>query len=455
MKERDLLPPLESAPETFDPEAVENKFWTEEEWDQYIPESGWLSDFVLANRGIETPTSFCLWTGISTISNVLKRDAWLQWVPRGLYPNFYILMVGPPKTGKTTIALYSDDLLRRMIDYFPTERLKIQKRVNMFRSRITPEAIVRVLDPKEEPYQEKDGKVGMFKHGSEAAFLVSELSSFLGRQNYNEGLVGKLTDLYDCKDYDDDTTVTRGYRAFEDIYVTMLAGTTQTSLEESIPEQAFGEGFMSRMILVYQKERTRAHPEPRWVRGGPTPEHLAQALAWIGEHSQGEYRLSEPARDAYYQWYGRFHRQLVRDSDQRHAALKDRYDIHLLKVAMIFQIQSYEPGNEISLESFNQAIRLMEGTYAWADRAVENVGSGMYTRTYNRVRGILENKGKATRRYILTSCSGYNTTADLITKVLDHLYQEDIISVRLDGTERRHVSTAGREVYYLNGKEKE
>lgn len=455
MKERELLPPLESAPKTFDPEAVENKFWTEEEWDQYVPETGWLSDFVLANRGIETPTSFCLWTGISTISNALKRDAWLRWVPRGLYPNFYVLMVGPPKTGKTTIALYSDDLLRRMIDYLPTERMKIAKRVNMFRSRITPEAIVRVLEPKEEPYQEENGKVGMFKRGSEAAFLVSELASFLGRQNYNEGLVSKLTDLYDCKDYDDDTTVTRGYRAFEDIYVTMLAGTTRTSLEESVPEQAFGEGFMSRVILVYQMERTRAHPEPRWVRGGPTPEDLAQRLAWMASHAEGEYYLSEPARDAYYQWYMRFHRTLTREKDHRHASLKDRYDIHLLKLAMIFKIQRYDEGNEIALEDFNQAVKLMDATYQWADRAVENVGSGFYTRIYNRIRTVLWSRKKITRKALLQLCSPYGTTADLLTKILEHLYQEELLGIRLDGTERRVVTSNGRELYYVRGKDED
>ena len=102
----------------------------------------------------------------------------------------------------------------------------------------------------------------MYEKGSQAAFVISELSSLLGKQNYNEGLVGKLTDLYDCKDYDDDTTISRGYKAFEDIYVTLLGATTRTALEESIPEAAFGEGFMSRVVLVYQHQRTRAYPEP-------------------------------------------------------------------------------------------------------------------------------------------------------------------------------------------------
>ena len=141
MPNRSFLEPLIKEPIPYRVEDIEDKFWPEENWDHYVPETGWISDFVLALRGIETPTSFCLWTAISIISSVLKRDCWLRWVPQNLYPNFYIILIGPPKTGKTTAALFGDELMRYMVDYLPTERMKMQKKIEMYRSRITPEAL--------------------------------------------------------------------------------------------------------------------------------------------------------------------------------------------------------------------------------------------------------------------------------------------------------------------------
>ena len=445
---RVILEPYRVPPKPYNPEVIKNRFWQNEPWDPYVPE-GWLSDFVLALRGVETPTPFCLWTGIVTLSNIIKRDAWLQWVPKPLYPNFYVILVGPPKTGKSTGVLFGQDVIRKMGDYLPKGVMRAMKQVNVHSARITPEALTQTLTEQELPYTDADGEtVGLYKTGSEAAFIISELSSFLGKQNYNDGLVGKLTDLYDCKDYDDDTTISRGHKVFRNIYVTIIGGTTRTSLEESIPEAAFGEGFMSRSILVFQDVRTRAYAEPRWVKGGPTDEELARRLAWVAQTVRGEYYLSAEAREAYEKWYMAFHQTLIRNQEQRHASLLDRFDIHLLKLSLLIRAQRYEPGNEITLEDFRFAQAIMDKTYDQAMKAVENVGSPFYTKIYNRVKLLVERNKKRTRRQILMACSPYGATADTIGKVLEHLFQEGKIGIILDGNERSIVSNAGRELYY-------
>ena len=434
------------SPEIYTLEDIEGKFWKDEPGDDMIPE-GWLSDFVLSLRGIETPTIFALWSGIYTLSVVLKRDSFWKWVPDPLVPNLYVVMVGPPKTGKSTGANFGDKIARLSENYYSDPWVAAKKHLNIFRGKVTPEAFSLALQSQEiiVTMGERRRK---YHSGSEVALYISELASLLGKQNYNEGLVTRLTDLYDCKVKDNELTIKRGALDFENIYVTLIGATTPTALQDSIPEAAFGEGFMSRVILVDIPSRTRSYDMPRRVEGAADDEELAKRLAWVAEKSMGEYDFTPEAREAYRKWYEFFDRKLRKRAGERHSEMLNRYDIHLLKLSLIIRAQRYREGLDVTLEDFEAARRLLDYTFDSSERVVDNVGIPLYTQMYNRLSDYLENYREKTRRQLLTTFGKYGINSDWLDKILAHLYQEGKIEILLDREKRGEVSHHGREKYF-------
>ena len=235
-------------PIPFDEREVK-QFWEYEDWDKLLPSPGFITDFVLATRGLTTPTKFCIWSALFTISSVVRRDAELDWKPLRFFPNLYVFLVGPPCfTGKSTIIdHYVDKLLtsfhKHIKDPIEREKKKIRNKIT---SSCTPEALInglarRVIHPRDAKGTMQDVKIG-----SECCIVTGELSTFLGKQQYNAGLIQKLTSLYDCKENDRAITLSRTKDELEDIYVTLIGGMTQSGLENSIAEAALEEGFLSR-----------------------------------------------------------------------------------------------------------------------------------------------------------------------------------------------------------------
>lgn len=436
---------LTHAPEPYNLEDIEEAFWKDEvPWDSLVPE-GWLSDFVLALRGVETPTAFCLWSGLYTISVVLKRQSWWRWVPDPLVPNLYVILVGPPKSGKSTAAAFGDKVARLSTEYYSDPLLSAKKELNLLHGKVTPEAFAVAILPREKVIRVGEKRV-KFRSDSEVSLYISELAMLLGKQNYNEGLITRLIDLYDCKVRDDEFTIKRDRMEWENIYVTLFGATTPGALETAIPEAAFGEGFMSRVILVTVPERTRSYPMPRRVEGAPDEEELAKRLAWVAEKGMGEYDFTPEAWEEYQKWYALLDKKLRAKEGERHAEMLNRYDIHLLKLSLIIRAQRYRVGNDITLQDLREARAILETTFEKAEKAVENVGLPLYTVQYNKISNHLEKCGRKTRRQLLTTFAKYGITADWLDKILQHLSQEGKIEVVLDGRVKQDVSHHGREI---------
>ena len=429
---------------------IADRFWKPEPWDGMLTIPGFISDFLLMTRGVETPTKLSLWTAVWVLSSMLKREAYLQWYPDPLFPNFFVLLVGPPKiVAKSTAVRFGEKILSHFHDYIDDEVWQKTKEVNLLRSKATPEAMSVALAPKRIPVIGPDGTAQAVDRGSQLTVVVSELSTFLGKQKYQSGLIDRLTDLYDSKDEDDELTIGRGYNKFYNIYFTLIGATTPKHLEESVPEEAFGGGFMSRVVIAYQHDSTRDYPEPRQVIGGPSIVEMQQRCAWIACNAIGEYQLDSEAKAYYYAWYMQYKERLKKYGDTGPMRLQHRFDLHLLKLALILRAQEYRPGRVIELQHLRNSESLLNATYEDAHKSIENVGVPTHTTFVNRVKNVLMKKGRATRRQLLTATSPYGCTAEQLTKIIDHLNQSGTLDIILEGKIRDRPSTKGVELYVL------
>ena len=435
------------APIPFTDNDAEEVFWKPEPWDKNLPSPGLITDFVMALRGVECPTQFCIWNAIWMISSALKRETWLNWHPFMLYPNVYVIIVSPPRIcAKSTGADYADRILKDFAQYIPHEKYRLLKQVNRLLTKATPEALDLALLPQSAVYI-NGSIVEQIELGSQLAIYVSELSTFLGKQKYNTGLVDRLTHLYDSKSDDESLTIARGKSEFKNLYVTLLGATTPDGLDYSIPQEAFGGGFMSRVILVFQDTNARMFPRPRPVLGGPTVEDLQRRLAWVSMNAMGEYTFSDEANEYYENWYPSNRMQLEKELDEKKRQMRHRFDNHLFKISLIVRASRYETGRVVGLQDLVEAKRILDATYKRSYTPVANVGMGQNTKWQNRVREFLMKKESATRKQVLQAMSPYNCRTGDVTQLISYLFQQGDIEIFLNEKHTENITNTGKEIY--------
>ncbi|KKL16209.1 hypothetical protein LCGC14_2497870, partial [marine sediment metagenome] len=55
----------------------------------------WVSGYIEYSQETESPLSYHVWTGISLLAAALQRRVYIRWGYEILYPNMYIVLVGP------------------------------------------------------------------------------------------------------------------------------------------------------------------------------------------------------------------------------------------------------------------------------------------------------------------------------------------------------------------------
>jgi len=435
--------------------------WQKEPWDDLIPGEGFVGDFVAHTRGVETSTSFSIWTALFLISSVLRRDAWFKWIEGSpLLPNLYVVLVSPPGLlKKNTVMAMGRHTMESMPSYIQDPGMSLYKTVTTFTDSITPEGIRDVLTPTNQrvKYMDSEGEeiIQSIHKGSEVAFFVPELAVMLNRKRYNMGIIERLTSLYDGEDSATSYTRGGGYVNLKDLYVTLLGGATPDGLRDSFPEEAFGGGFMSRTMVIYEEYPTRFYPTPKRFEGIPSQEEAAKRLAWIAENAQGQYYLSEEATRLHEEWYQHWKLSLAHFTDDNEVNRQTRLDTIVLRLSTLIRAQRYEVGTCITAKDWFLAKAIAEKTLGKAGGATAEVGGGIYQKILNRCQKKLSMKGRVSRRELITSMSKY-TSAEFVDKVIKQLHEMNLI--RTENSMGRKTASPGytnKDIYVWKGPQKD
>src|SRR3990172_5274109 len=213
---------------------------------------GWLRDYVEHTRGMEAPTPFHFATGMTVLGACLKRQVFVDQGYYQIWPAVQAMLVGPSgRVKKSTAAGYGVDLALQL-----TEGL-----FNLLPDAGSGEALITELSQIARKNGERTGLL-----------YVSEMATFLGKQEYNINLIQNLTDIFDCRLSKRKRTGARGNEAMKNIAVSALFCTNEDWAIDAIPSSAFGGGFMRRVLLFYQGGTDRVFPRPQ----KPTAESIAR-----------------------------------------------------------------------------------------------------------------------------------------------------------------------------------
>lgn len=401
------------------------------------------------------------------MSAIIKREAWLGWVPKPLFTNFYLLLIAPPSLGKKdTVISVATDLLTGFYRHIQNRNMRTMKKLKIVRNEASKQGIMEALKPQGSPvplYEvdetgnatrtmliDERGKPILYQPTSEAIIITPELATFIGKETYKEGIIAFLLDIYTTNEQRDYTTQSRGVETMLKMHTVLVGAIQPDVFSESLPKQAAADGFLSRCVIVLEPRATRRRPLPFTPKGAPPLSELARRLAWIAEHTQGEHRLTPEAT----KYYVRFYNDLMDEIDRypELAGIKGRMDVMVLKLSLLIKAQRYDDGQTITLEDIQDAGRLLMNTFRKAPDILHTLNNGHDFSRYRSVTRYVASKGEIDRKTLLKNVTR-GITATEVSTIVEELHNRGLIDILLDKKPLTYCTNNVKELYVWKGTE--
>ncbi|WCD44103.1 hypothetical protein Kuura_025 [Caulobacter phage Kuura] len=252
--------------------------------------NGWIKDFITWTEGLPSPVEFRKWSAIYAVASAVRRRVWTNLVPGvPVYPNLFLFIVGPPGVGKTQALQPMGETLRK------------SSTVKLAPNDVSKQSLLDALQ------DAKDGVTGPeFVGGVETfhylALVIRELSNFMSQ--YDGQLAGLMTDIFDNPPVNEERKRTNNNgNAIVKPSLSMIAGTATKNLGKTISGDLWGQGFMSRIILIYSADQ----PKVEFFGAGEakrtdTDPELVKRLSRIGA-LKGAMVWTPEAQEAFKTWY--------------------------------------------------------------------------------------------------------------------------------------------------------
>lgn len=333
-------------------------------------EESWLKTYLRYTEKQESPELFHFWVGVSIISAVLGRKVWIDRGYYRLYPNFFtVLVAGSARCRKSTAIRIGTKLLDDLDS------------VKILSGKTTTERFI--ID---NMYEGPEGSLP-----PSTLVVSSELSVLLTRDPQGEKLIDVLTEMFDSDDRFEYRTISRGPITLRDFFITILAATTDSTLGKVLPDTAFGGGFASRIMFVYQEDTPRRNPFPTLSPAERELAHQLRERLYRIASISGPYTLTDDALMVYKEWYDNFEKP----DDKRADGFFGRKHDHVLRLATILRASQGHEGKLIDAPHIRASISAVEGVEKLMIKAFGGVGGGEAAPFYERALRYIHNAGHA------------------------------------------------------------
>lgn len=348
----------------------------------------WLTAYLHFVDNSEPPISFHTWTGISCISGALQRRCYMRWGHTPIYPNQYIVLVGPSGASRKGEAINIGKSLLEKVG------------IPITADRVTREALVRFMKTKVSNFT--DPTTNQIKFQSAVTCVSEELSVFLGQHEI--GMLSDLTNWYDSREEWTYETKTQGTDRVMGMCFNLLGGTAPDWLPSMLPQEAVGGGFTSRVIFVVEEHKRKVVADPTLTKDDLDRReallHDLEAIALIS----GEMKFDKGAYDAYTAWYVKEEAKLKNGgpsiADPRFGGYNARRATHVKKVAMAMSA-SRGADRVVSLADFERARLLLEAVEKKMPRVFTGIGKARFAQATETVLSFLQTHRTCDRSVIL------------------------------------------------------
>lgn len=327
-----------------------------------------LSNYSTWTEGTEAPENYHFWSGIAALSAIVSRRVWLDMGLFQIYPNLYIVLLGPAGNGKTTCMRVAKNIVRDIGDIpFSAEAQ-------------TKESVVRYMRDNCGRTFEYQGEMRVY---TPLTIFVTELSHFFGPNSGH--MIDFLTTIYDENKYEA-RTKNKGDDILEGPYVTILSCTTQDWITTYLKSDIIGGGFTRRVIFVNEPSTADCARIPFPSRRPDQKDALKSVLEHgkLLQNVRGEFTWDSSAKQFYEHWY--LHRDIPKDPDiQGYYRTKH---VQMLKVAMLVAL-SESVETVLKKEHLEIALALLEKTETTLLRVFQGIGRNELNAVANKALEIL------------------------------------------------------------------
>lgn len=376
-----------------------------------------LRGFVDLTAGTEIPAEFALWGGINAVSIALGRRSWLDMGVYVIYPNLYCVFVAPSGRWRKSTAINLCESIVANIEPTP----------NIISQKITPQALIEAIRVH---HYDDAGHFG--RETCEGVVIADELSNFLNRTSYDSGIGDLLTPFYDCKERFSYHTKARGKEELSNVCLGLLGGTTITWLRTAVPPQAVGDGVTSRMLFIYPTKLPDPVPRPSFNdEKKKLLEDLIRELQAIAQVS-GEFSFQDSEAEEFFDLeYQHFYNDSDMYKNPNLAGYASRRHVHLLKLAMIFNICGTRDFR-LSRRDLEGAKLVLEEAEVHMPKVLDLVVTTDDGDTNEQVLSIIRSAGLISRADLLKKVK-HRLNADQLSKTMETLKIADEVEIESDG----------------------
>lgn len=294
----------------------------------------WIESFEQATAGLPSPPIFRRWSAISAIAASLERRCYVSTSMSVVYPNMFVLLVAPPGVGKSVGIKHAQDLVQRTNE------------IAMAPEDVTKASLIDAMQEAKKIFTVPP-KIMLEYHSLFVA--ADELGVLL--PSHDLAFLNTLNVLYDNRPRYKET---RRHREKDLILecpqINILAGTQPDYMGTLLPPEAWGMGFMTRIMMIYHGKPSKPKlfgPKGVKLDTKDLQHDLNQVVQLHGEFSwapDAEAELSE--------WYNQDLAPVPTHTKLKHYVA--RRVLHVLKLSMI---SSAARGNDllITLEDVERA----------------------------------------------------------------------------------------------------
>lgn len=278
----------------------------------------WLYNYLTGKS--EIPNGYHGWAVLSLIAALAAKRVWFEkFKGSKLYPNIYVLLLGPSGIGKGGAIGHAMRIL---------EAAELDPPVNIYRGSTTHAHLEDVLG---KPFKVEEEYV---YPPSYLWLIMDELANNLGDAKLSERFIKMMTELY-TGDYDiSGGTRTHGLRKVSKPSVNWFAGTTVDWLFDAIARKEVFSGFTARVFFCFREYTDVRHAQPAVPDDyDEALEHLVNKIRLI-HLAEGPFQFTPEAQKIKDTWY--MTRPIPKDEEML-AAWK-RGDDLVIKLCMIFSL---------------------------------------------------------------------------------------------------------------------
>lgn len=285
-----------------------------------MPES-FLTTYLQYTSDSEVPTTFRRWAAISGIGILLERNIFISHGHSNIYPNIYAMLMGTAGTRKTSAI----NLMRRLVIQAGFTHIAAEK--------TSKEKFIMDLAEGDTEAMDDILETNLFGASSSSvspmAIMADEANDFFGISNIE--FLSMLGAMWDWQDSPYKNRLKTGKSVqIHKPTISILAGNTPTGFSIAFPAEILGQGFFSRLLLIYGEPNGKRIAFPRLPSETET-ENIIYYLKTIKSYFVGELTYTPSARKLLEQIYTTSSPL----NDGRFDSYYNRRFTHLLKLCIL------------------------------------------------------------------------------------------------------------------------